>query len=364
MKNTYSESELKGALALLKEFNDANGVSGDEGRVADLLEKHLSRVTDEHYRDMLGNAVFVKKGKNPDLKVMLAAHMDEIGFMVCDVDKHGYVTLLPVGYHSPNILVNQNITIHTERGEVPGVIGAGKPIHQTYGEKTPAFEFKDILVDVGAQSAEEASALGIKRGDFANIEKESRVLNGRFFSGKAVDNRSGCVAMVLAMQSLAGIETEATVYACGTVQEEIGLKGADVLIRGVDPAYALCLDVGFATTDGKPDEKSNRLYMGEGPGIELYDWCPSDGTGNIVPKQMVRALEAAGEKAGVAFQYSIMLDGGTDACVMTYANNGVLTGGVAIPQRYMHTTVGIVSVDDIIGAGKLTAAYLRGIAPK
>ncbi|MDR2162602.1 MAG: M20/M25/M40 family metallo-hydrolase, partial [Clostridiales Family XIII bacterium] len=341
------------AVALLKELNDANGVSGDEGAVADIMEKHLVPITDEHYRDMLGNAVFVKKGKNPDLKIMLAAHMDEIGFMVLDITKNGYVTVVPVGFHDPNILVNQYLTILTGDGPVNGVIGAGKPIHQTHGDAPRPFAFKDISVDVGVSTPEEAAAKGIRSGDFAVIEKESRMIGTDLFSGKAVDNRSGCAAMILAMEELSGVATEATVYACGTVQEEVGLKGADVLIRSVDPQYALCLDVGFATLDGKPDEKTSRMYLGDGPGIELYDWSPSDCTGNTVPKKVVRALEDAAKAIGLQYQYSLMIDGGTDAAVMTYANNGVLTGGIAIPQRYMHTTVGIISIGDMIGAGRL-----------
>jgi endoglucanase len=318
-------------------------------------------VTDEHYRDLLGNAVFVKKGKDPNLKLMIAAHMDEIGFMVLDVTKEGYVTIVPVGFHDPNILVNQYLTIHTEKGDVLGVIGAGKPIHQTLGEKPKAYEFKDLLVDVGASDAAEVFARGIKPGDFANIEKESKLLTDSIFCGKAVDNRSGCVALVLAMEALAETETEATIYACGTVQEEVGLKGADVLVRSVDPQYALCLDVGFATLTGKPDSKTSRMYFGKGPGIELYDWSMGDCTGNIVPKKIVKALEKAAGDVGVQYQLCMMLDGGTDAAVMTYANNGVLTGGVSIPQRYMHTTIGIINIDDMIGAGNITAQFARNL---
>ncbi|MDR1043398.1 MAG: M20/M25/M40 family metallo-hydrolase [Clostridiales Family XIII bacterium] len=354
-------TDEKRALALLKELNDANGVSGNEGEVAALMEKHLAPITDERYTDLLGNAVFIKKGKNPDLKIMLAAHMDEIGFMVLDATKNGYVTVVPVGFHDPNILVNQYLTILTDDGPVYGVIGAGKPVHQTHGDAPKPFAFKDIAVDVGAKTGEEVAAMGIRPGDFAVIEKESRMIGENLFCGKAVDNRSGCAALILAMEELSKVTTDATVYACGTVQEEVGLKGADVLVRGIDPQYALCLDVGFATLDGKPDEKTSRMYLGDGPGIELYDWSPADCTGNIVPKNVVRALEDAAKGIGLKHQYSLMLDGGTDAAVMTYANNGVLTGGLSIPQRYMHTTVGVIDIRDMIGAGSLTAAYVKGI---
>jgi endoglucanase len=151
------------------------------------------------------------------------------------------------------------------------------------------------------------------------------------------------------------------VYFCGTVQEEIGLKGAEVLTRRVNPQIALCFDVGFGSEQGELNENATRYYPGRGPGIELYDWSASSTHVNIVPKQMVKALEAASARAGIAHQYSIMIDGGTDACMMMYANHGVLTGGISIPQKYLHTTVGVVGVDDVSGAALLVAEYLKGL---
>ncbi|MDR1495709.1 MAG: M20/M25/M40 family metallo-hydrolase [Clostridiales Family XIII bacterium] len=348
------------AIRLLTEFNAVNGVSGDEGRVADLLEKYLAPITDEISRDVIGNIVFVKNGRDPDVRVMLSAHMDEIGFMVSDIDDKGYVSLVPVGYHIANILVNQNITIRTDRGDVPGVIGAGKPIHEllTDPKGSKPFEWSDIRVDVGAKSAEEASALGVRPGDFANMEKESRVLNGKLFSGKAVDNRAGLVCMLLAMELIADEVPGAQIHACGTVQEEIGLKGAEVLVRGVKPDYAICIDGGIGSISGELDDKARRFYLGKGPGIELYDWCTDTCAGNIVPKQMVRALEAAAEKEGVPYQYSIMIDGGTDACAIMYGNHGVLTGGISLPMKNLHTTIGLVDIDDVTNGAVLLARYL------
>lgn len=348
-------------LPLLKEFNDLNGVSGNEEAVYERLAAYLVPVTDEHYTDALGNCVFVKKGKNPDLKIMISVHMDEIGFMVTDFTDQGYITIVPVGYHNPNVLVNQVMTIHTESGPVYGVVGGGKPIHQTMGKESAGFHFSDIQIDVGAFNAEEIRALGIKKGDFVNIEKESHVLNNRYFSGKAVDNRCSCAALVLIMQALKDVETEATIYACGTVQEEIGLKGAAVLTRRIDPTLALCIDVGLATEQNELNPDAARCHMDKGPAIELYDWSPETCTGNIVPKKMVKALEQAAEKAGVPYQHAIMLRCGTDACAIAYNNLGIVTGGISIPEKYIHTTVGVVSIDDVKHAAILAVQYLTDL---
>ncbi|MDR1779049.1 MAG: M20/M25/M40 family metallo-hydrolase [Clostridiales Family XIII bacterium] len=353
-------------IALLREFDAVDGVSGEEERVADLLAGYLAPVTDEQRRDKLGNAVFTRKGARPDLSIMLSAHMDEIGFLVSDVTEAGLLTIVPVGYHIPNILVNHAVRIRTDGGEVTGVIGAGKPIHEllTENEKGKVFEWKDIFVDVGATSAEEVAALGIRPGDFANVIADSFVLNDRFFAGKAVDNRAGVVVMLLAMELLAGQDIPATVYACGTVQEELGLKGAEVLVRSLDPDYAICLDGCIGSPDGKLDDKARRCYAGAGPAIELYDWCLDTCHGNIVPKWMVRSLQSAAEKEGIRPQYSVMIDGGTDACVIMYGNHGIPTGGIALPTKNLHTTVGMVGIDDVIQAAALLARWILEFSPE
>lgn len=351
--------ETERVINLLNEFTAINGVSGNEEAVSELLIKYLAPITDEHYTDVLGNTVFVKKGKNPDLKIMFAAHMDEIGFMVSDITDKGFLTIVPIGFHNPNILVNQVMTILTEKGKVYGITGGGKPIHQTMGKESAGFEFKDILIDVGAENKAEVEALGIKIGDIVCMEKESHVLNGKFYSGKAVDNRCSLVAMILMMEELSKIETEATIYAVGTVQEEIGLKGAKVITRSIKPTAAICIDVGLATEQDELNPGAARCYVGKGPAIELLDWNPDDCVGNIVPKKMVKLLEKAAEDAGVAYQHSVMIRCGTDACEMTYANEGILTGGISIPEKYIHTTIGMIAMSDVIESAKIGVSFVK-----
>lgn len=346
-------------IELLKEFDEINGVSGNEEAVAATLAKYLDPVTDRSFTDILGNAVFVKEGKNPEKKIMLTAHMDEIGFMVCDFTDDGFVTILPVGFHNPNVLVNQVMTIHTDDGPVYGVTGGGKPIHQSIGKESAGFSFADIQIDVGAETPEEARAMGIKEGDLVNIEKPVHVLNGKYFSGKAVDNRSSCVSMILLMEALKDVELEASIYACGTVQEELGLKGASALVRRIDPDVALCIDVGLATEHGEINPSAGRAYAGKGPMIELFDWTPSSCSGIMVPRKMVKELTRIAEEGNIPYQRSAVLSCGTDACAMIYNNTGVLTGGISIPEKYIHTTIGVISIDDVINTAKLGEAFVR-----
>lgn len=347
-------------IGLLKEFDEINGVSGSEELVAERMAKYLSPVTDEQFTDVLGNVVFVKKGSGSGKKIMITAHMDEIGFMVSDFTEDGFVTLLPVGFHNPNVLVNQVMTIHTEQGPVYGVTGGGKPIHQTMGKESAGFTFGDILVDVGAENPQEAKALGIRQGDLVNIEKPSHVLNGKYFSGKAVDNRSSCVAMILMMEALKDEVLEADLYACGTVQEELGLKGASALVRRIDPDMALCIDVGLAAEHGEINPGAGRSYVGKGPMIELFDWAPATCSGIMVPRRMVKEMIRVAEEEKIPYQCSAVLSCGTDACAMIYNNTGVLTGGISIPEKYIHTTIGVIAIEDVIQTAALGAAVVRG----
>jgi len=360
----FDEKKKQRIIDLLTEFDAIAGVSGDESRVADALERHLAPYCARQYRDTLGNSVSVRPGSDPNLSIMVTAHMDEIGFMVSDVTDRGYVTIVPVGMHNPTILVNQVMTIYTDDGPVPAVVGAGKPIHNELGHEQTAFTFSDILLNVGAENPEEVAALGIRIGDFINIQKASNVLNGRFFSGKAVDNRAGCVALIVLMEALADADLAATVYACGTIQEEIGVKGAEVLVRSLRPSDALCFDVGFGSDQGELDPNVTRIYPGRGPAIELLDYAAEGSHDIIVPKTVVRALQAAADQVGSPHQLAACINCGTDACVMAYANEGIPTGGLFIPQHYLHTTIGVVALEDVYRTGTVAAQYCKNLTTR
>ncbi len=360
----FDEAASRHVIELLSEFDAIDGVSGDESRVAEALQRHLEPFCDRQYRDTLGNLVSVREGSDSTRQIMVTAHMDEIGLMVSDVTDRGYLTVVPVGMHNPVGLINQAMTIRTSAGPFRAVVGPGKPIHNELGHEKKDFGFADILLDVGACDPGEVAALGIRIGDFVNIRKESRVLNGRFFSGKAVDNRAGCVALIIMMEALAKVEPEATVYACGTVQEEIGVKGAEVLVRSIRPSHALCYDVGFGSDQGELDVNTTRIYPGQGPAIELFDYNPSGGHDIIVPREVVRALEDSARASDIPYQLTTVINCGTDACVMAYANDGVLTGGLFIPQKYLHTTIGMVAVEDVYHAGVLGARYCQDLTTR
>jgi len=346
-------------VRLLSEFDAINSISGYEKPVAACLSEKMNGITDEQYTDTLGNCVCLRRGNESGKKIMISAHMDEIGFLVCDITSEGYVTMLPVGMHNPAMVVNQTFSIHTRNnGTIYGVLAGGKPVHYAKEQNTNT-SIGDLRIDVGCTCPEEVRLLGIRVGDPMNIEKQSRMLGKYVFSGKAVDNRSGIVAMILAMELLRGEKLHSSIYCCGTVQEEIGIKGARVLSRQIQPDIALAIDVGFAVEKDDVNPNSTRCYMGKGASIQMYDWNPSTFLGNIVPKLISDALVDAAKKAGVMYQEHVNLNGGTDAAEISLSNRGVLTGGISIPERYIHTTVGTVDVRDVGSAAEMLAQFIR-----
>lgn len=353
--------EIEKTISLLSEFDEINGISGHEKAVAVRLAEKMKDLTDEQYTDTLGNCICLRRGAETGKKILISAHMDEIGFLVCDITDEGFIMMLPVGMHNPAMVVNQTLSIHTrQNGTIYGVLAGGKPVHYAKDQNTTP-TIGDLRVDVGCASAEEVRKLGIRVGDPMNIEKPSRMLGKYIFSGKAVDNRSGIVAMILAMELLKGEKISSSIYCCGTVQEEIGIKGAQVLTQHLHPDVALAVDVGFAVEKDEINPNSTRCYMGKGASIQMYDWNPSTFLGNMVPQVISDALVAAAQKAGVRYQEHVNLNGGTDAAVVSLSNGGVLTGGISIPERYIHTTVGTVDVRDVGSAANIIAQFIRDL---
>ena len=346
-------------VSLLKELDAVPGVSGFEDQIGDKIAEYLTDCTQKSYRDALGNRIFIKEGKNPNLKLMLSAHMDEIGFIVHDISDDGYVVFLPVGMHDPRLIVNQVLTIHTTKGDVTGVTGITKPVHQSKGNESAAFSFADLRIDIGAFSRAEAEKLGVRIGDVITNDRGSRLLNEKTFCGKSVDNRSGCAAMILAMQLLKEVETEATIFCCASVQEEVGIKGSKVAANSIRPDVALCVDVCFAALDDQISVTNNRVYLGKGPAIQLYDWNPQTFLGNIVPAGMRNALLSAAEHTGNPYQVVTALYCGTDAAEMSLSNGGVVTGGIGIPNRYMHSVIGTINIDDVKWTAQLIAEFIK-----
>jgi len=349
-------------LQTLYNLDNAFGVSGDEGDVAQVLKKEMEGLFDEHIEDPLGNQIFVRYGTNRDKKVLISAHMDEIGFIINYIEDNGLARFLPVGYHDDRTAVNQDMVVKTDSGKkVLGVTGS-KPAHiMTAEDHEKVLKIEDLFLDFGTESREETIALGVQVGDYLGFAREGYILNdGKYYTGKSVDDRAGCAILVETLKRLKGLDIEPTICMVGSTQEEVGMRAGAPIATRMKPELMLALDV--TLTGDTPGVEINKCSqkMGAGPGIKYYDWDPILGaTGNNVPRRLTKRIIQIAEKHNIPYQREVMTGGGTDAWSCSMAGTGILAGGICIPQRYMHTAVGTVNMDDMEMTTQLLVNFLK-----
>ncbi len=349
-------------LSLLGRLDAATGVSGDESAVADLIADELAGHHDVHESDPLGNHFFIRTGTPGAPTVMLCAHMDELGFIVQHVEDEGFVRIAPVGYHDDRMVIDQDLRIHGRKGPVDGVTGA-KPAHVLPPEEAKkAIPLEEMFVDVGTSSRAATEELGVRVGDLVTFARPAGLLNDtRVFTGKAVDDRSGCAVMVEVMRRLPA-DTAATVCATAAVQEELGIRGAGPAATRIAPDVALAIDVTLCGDTPGIEFSRLPIKLGAGPAIKYFDWAPAMGFGTAVPRRMTDRLEHVAEAAKIPYQREVLMGGATDAYGIQLSGTGVLTGCISVPSRYIHSAVGCVHLDDIEGAVELILAFIADVS--
>jgi putative aminopeptidase FrvX len=349
----------EGLTPLLAELDSIPGVSGAEEEVAEFVMDELDGCYDQFQKDALGNHFFTKEGANPQLNLMLSAHMDEVGFVIHHVDEKGFAFVTPVGLHDDRTLANQVLTVHTEGGPVQGLTG-GKPAHIVSKEEAQkAPPISEIYLDFGTTSHEETEELGVRVGDYVTFERPGRLLNGgRLFTGKAVDDRAGVAVLIEVMRRLRDKSVEANVHAVATVQEEVGIRGAGPAAFRVKPDVALAIDVTLAGGTPGIEDRQLPVKLGGGPAIKFFDWAPALGMiGNNVPKKLTSRLIAVAEERGIPYQREVLFNGATDGWAMSLSGEGVATGTISLPSRYIHSAIGCVCPEDLAGAVDLISAF-------
>jgi putative aminopeptidase FrvX len=314
---------------------------------------------DQFQKDALGNHFFTKEGANPQLNLMLSAHMDEVGFVIHHVDEKGFAYVTPVGLHDDRTLANQVLTVHTEGGPVQGLTG-GKPAHIVSKEEAQkAPPISEIYLDFGTTSHEETEELGVRVGDYVTFERPGRLLNGgRLFTGKAVDDRAGVAVLIEVMRRLRDKSVEANVHAVATVQEEVGIRGAGPAAFRVKPDVALAIDVTLAGGTPGVEDRQLPVKLGGGPAIKFFDWAPALGMiGNNVPRRLTRRLIEVAEGRGIPYQREVLFNAATDGWAMSLSGEGVATGTISLPSRYIHSAIGCVCPEDLASAVELISAF-------
>jgi Cellulase M and related proteins len=233
------------------------------------MRDSLKPYVDEILEDKLGNIIAVKKGKKNAPRVMLAAHMDEIGLFVKTITKEGFLQFTKIGGIDDRILLGQKVMVHTEKGPLHGIIGSKPPHIQKEEERKKVLTYDELFIDIGAESQEEAKKMGVKIGDPVSFDIKFAKIGNDVVVGKAFDDRVGCAIMIETMKMLK--QTECTVYAVGTVQEEVGLRGATVAAFGIYPDVGIALDVTVAGDVPGVKEVEAPVKMRKGPAIEVAD---------------------------------------------------------------------------------------------
>lgn len=337
--------------SLLKKLSDAPGVSGFEEEIRNIIIDELKDHVDEVEVDQMGNVITTRKGKPEGKKIMLAAHMDEIGLMIRYIDKNGFIKFSKIGGINDQMLLNQEVTIHTDNGEVTGVIGSKPPHRMKESERKKILDYENMFIDIGAKTKEEAETR-VKLGDPITIKQEFTEL-GNFYKGKALDNRIGCAIMIEVMKRA---ETDATLYGVGTVQEEVGLKGAKTSAFKLNPDMALALDVTIAGDHPGIKEEDAPAKMGKGPAVILVD---ASGRGLITHPMVKELIITAGNEDVIPYQLEVSEGGTTDATAIHLTREGIPTGVISPPTRYIHTPVSVVDMEDVENAVNLILAVLK-----
>jgi endoglucanase len=340
--------------ALLSKFSNAHGLSGYEDGVAALLLDELAPLVDEVRTDSMGNVIGIRPGTGPT--VMVAAHMDEIGLMVSHIDADGFLRFVPVGgWFAPTIL-SQRVLVRTrDGGSVVGVVGSKPPHLMDAEERKKAVKIKDMFVDIGATSAAEADQMGVEIGSPATLDRGLKIMGNGFVTGKALDNRAGLVMMVSALTRLKRRKVKATIQAVGTVQEEVGLKGARTSAYGLDPDVAIATDVTIPGDHPGVTQNDAHVVAGRGPVIGILD---AGGRGIIAPRPVLRWLRESAEKASLPYQLGVGNAGTTDATAINITKSGIPCSVISVPARYVHSPVEVLSLHDLDQGAQLIAAAI------
>lgn len=343
----------------VKILSESIGPSGREHDVRRIVIDMLKESADKLWIDSIGNVIAVKKGRTGNSRLMIAAHMDEVGMFVTHIEDSGFLRVQPIGGISERAIVFQRVTVKTKDGKVyRGVIGL-KPPHAVKPEESRQVpEVRELFVDVGASSKEEVRSMGIDVGDIAVLDRDVIRIGGTRITGKAFDDRAGMAVAIKAFQSIENNDID--VYLVLTVQEEVGLKGARTAAFAIDPHAALAIDTTVANDIPGASQHEWCTSLGKGPAIKVADGRSASGI--IVHKEIVDKLVEIANALKIPYQLEILSGGTTDASAIQLNREGVPTGAVSVPTRYLHSSVEMVDLNDIANAIKLIKGFSESVS--
>lgn len=322
------------------------GTPGDESEVKQYVRKIIETYPQyDIIEDHLGSIFAYKKGTSP-YKVMVAGHMDEVGFMIVGITNQGMLHIQPIGGIDPSIVSAQTYDIHTDKGIIKGYIGAIPP-HLKINQQV---EFEKILVDIGVSSKDEAIALGVQLGDRMTFEPKFVKLTSHRYLAKAVDNRYGVGLALEMIEALKDTSLDYDLYIGATVQEEVGLRGAETSINMIQPDVFIALDASPMNDMDKPSDNG----LNQGFLLRMYD------PRNTMPEYLKQNMVSLAKKHDITYQYYIS-KGGTDAAKALDMHQGIISTTIGLPSRYIHSPAAIFDVRDLEACHKMTHTLLTNL---
>jgi len=338
---------------VLEKLSNANGVTGREGEVRELMKQYLKPYVDEMREDRLGNLIAFKKGNKDAPTVMLAAHMDEVGLMIKNIKKKGFLQFAKVGGIDDRILLAQKVIVHTDKGRLTGVVGSKPPHIQTEEERKKVIDADRLFIDVGAKDKNEAKKMGVQVGDVVSFDTKFVRISENVVLGKALDDRVGCAMMIETLRRLQKVDCN--VYAVGTIQEEVGLRGATIAAFQVAPDVCIVLETTVAGDMPGVEEGKAPAKMGEGPVVTVAD------AGLIAHPKVLRLLIDSAKENKIPYQLETGIRGSTDAARISLSREGVPSGVISVATRYIHSPAAILNLDDAEKTVKLAVAAVENV---
>ena len=344
---------------LLQELTEANGVSGYEHEVRKIMARHMKGITDRVEYDKMGSILGTKKGSSDNPRVLVIGHMDEIGFMVKEITKEGYIKFLSLGGWWGHVALGQRMRIITSKGPVVGVIGSKPPHLLPEDERKKVLEIKEMFIDVGVlEKFDVKKKLGIKVGDPIIPESQFMIMaNPKMYMAKAFDNRVACAIVLELLKKFARQPHPNTLLGAASVQEEVGLRGAQTVAQLANPDVCIVVDTGIGQ-DIPPEGFSKTEKMGAGPVVLIYD-------AGMIPNIKLRDLvTSTAERKKIPYHISYMERGATDGGRIHLSRIGVPSIVIGPPVRYIHSHNAILCRDDYDNTIKLVAVLIRKLDAK
>ena len=324
----------------LKELCSAHSISGREAQIRELIKSKIEGYVDSLEVDALGNLIAKKSGRNSERRIMLCAHMDEIGFLVNFIEDNGLIRVAPIGG------INLVASAFTKMVSESGVVGVLVPNSRTKAEE---YVPDKMFIDIGASSKAQAERR-VRIGDAFMGAPELYRLGGKRVAGRPIDDRVGCLVLLALAERLAKVDTDADVYYVFSVQEEVGCRGSMTATYRIAPTESICVDV--TGTGDTPNAFPMACELGKGAAIKIKDRSV------ICHEQMVKTFDAIAKENKIPVQKEILIAGGTDTSSMQMIGNGSMAGAISIPTRYIHSSVECCDMGDVEACIELIEKYV------